>query len=385
MSERKVISSYDELFRHMKSSVELWVPESNTVNPYIKNITVDFDFHLPIVFARIVDFLNKKNYNAFFFENVYFKKTIFFSNISTGLNFEKCEFGKIEADNSTFESKVRFRRCVFNESLLFNNTKFKDLADFWNSIFTKSVIFYKVDFEGTVVFSSASFFYNVLFTYSLFLKQVIFRDIRIIRGIDLSTAIIEGNLSLFEFNLKDYKSIEKELTKEEYEENISEIGEIPINNKRETFRIIKRVFEQNSDFIHSLDYKKLELKTYNVILTNKIWRRENFWMSLLDKFILFSNKISNNYGTNFLFGVLFTLFIGLFFYFLTFINSCTINTSGFNLNYFWSNYFIYLNPAHSPDFLGEKNNAFYYFFDYCGRIFIGYGIYQTIQAFRKYK
>jgi hypothetical protein len=47
----------------------------------------------------------------------------------------------------------------------------------------------------------------------------------------------------------------------------------------------------------------------------------------------------------------------------------------------------FLNPAHSINYIDELN-PFYgipYVFDFLGRIAVGYGIYQTVQAFRKFR
>jgi hypothetical protein len=50
-------------------------------------------------------------------------------------------------------------------------------------------------------------------------------------------------------------------------------------------------------------------------------------------------------------------------------------------------YFLeFLNPTHKFDYIQEDGlTTRFYLFDFIGRIFVGYGIYQFIQAFRKYK
>lgn len=51
--------------------------------------------------------------------------------------------------------------------------------------------------------------------------------------------------------------------------------------------------------------------------------------------------------------------------------------------YFWQ----FLIPTHKFDYLGVKqtDSPLFYVFDFFGRIAVGYGIYQFIQAFRKFK
>ncbi len=53
---------------------------------------------------------------------------------------------------------------------------------------------------------------------------------------------------------------------------------------------------------------------------------------------------------------------------------------------YFSYYFDFMNPTHKIDYLDAKSpGAWSYLWDFCGRVFVSYGIYQTVQAFRKYK
>lgn len=47
--------------------------------------------------------------------------------------------------------------------------------------------------------------------------------------------------------------------------------------------------------------------------------------------------------------------------------------------------FNYLTDGDNEDMVKHELEKGYYAIDFLGRIFVGYGIYQTIQAFRKYK
>ena len=45
-----------------------------------------------------------------------------------------------------------------------------------------------------------------------------------------------------------------------------------------------------------------------------------------------------------------------------------------------------MTPTHKVDFLDtEGTSILTYLFDFIGRIFIAFGIYQTVSAFRKYR
>ncbi|MFL0096033.1 hypothetical protein [Tenacibaculum maritimum] len=55
-----------------------------------------------------------------------------------------------------------------------------------------------------------------------------------------------------------------------------------------------------------------------------------------------------------------------------------------------SHFLNFLNPTHKFNYLGDDFSKYtlspsFYIWDFVGRIFVGYGIYQTIQAFRKYR
>ncbi|SDS76000.1 hypothetical protein SAMN04487764_2989 [Gillisia sp. Hel1_33_143] len=361
-------------------------------SPEAENLIIDFDLTLPIDHSKITG-LPHFDKNIFRFEKCEFNKRVTFTNNNYKLYFFDCDFYETSFEDVTFENKIRIQKSRFHRFLWLRNTTFKSLIDFWNTDFNEKVIFYKTDFESTVVFSAATFSENLLFTYSLLGKQAIFRGTTLKKGIDLSLAIHEGRLSIFDFHIADFETNNLELSKSDYEELVGEKGEIPIKNKRETFRIVKKAFENNSDYIHSLKYKKLELKTYRKILNQRISANEETWKSRTDKVILILNKFSNNYGTRFDVAILFTLTVGLIFYYLSFISSveygfslCSDDWNSEIFRSFWSKFIRFLNPTHSDDYIGTDNNTFlFYVFDYLGRIAVGYGIYQTIQAFRKYK
>ena len=292
--------------------------------------------------------------------------------------------------NSDLKGKIRFRYCKFNK-VDFRNTKFNDLADFWNCVFQQKTIFYKTDFYGNAVFSSATFKENVLFTYSLIEKVIIFRGTTFEKGLDLSTAIIAGTISYFDVNLYYYDA-ERDKDKEQYENFISYDAKIPVKNKRETYRILKNNYEKLSNNSESLEMKELEMKTLLDEVKYKIFKEAKL-RHLPNYFLLQLNKFSNNYGNSYTRGAMFTVFSGTIIFYLS-----SISTGKFHFStcfswdafvegskYYWQ----FLLPTHRFDYMGKTINFkfenVFYFIDFIGRIVVGYGIYQTIQAFRKYK
>jgi len=114
-----------------------------------------------------------------------------------------------------------------------------------------------------------------------------------------------------------------------------------------------------------------------------------------DRFILWLNRWSNHYRSDFRNGILFTVLGALAFFVLTFLTtqefwnrlcfSCDIDGAVFG--YTIKQFIVFLNPTHRHDFISELNPFFGipYVFEFLGRIAVGYGIYQTIQAFRKFR
>lgn len=336
------------------------------------------------------------NYN---FYNSVFKEDVIIGFVEKNLKLENCEFEKdFVGKNSIFRMKVRIQNCIFHGRVDFSNAKFQDLADFWRSIFKQETIFYKTDFLGTVVFSSATFEKNLLFTYTLIEKLIIFRGTDIKAGIDLSTSIITGSIGTFGLSLWDFKTKNGKLSDADFEHAVSLSGEIPIKNKRETFRILKQANIQQNNVIESLPYQALEKKTLLTELLDSLQKPDTvkeWWKSFWDLIVLGLNRISNNFGKAPMQGVVYTLTVGALFFYLNIIQTEKYEMT---LSLSWDvfvdeipNYLKFLLPTHGLDYLGpefytkyEVSN-WYYLWDILGRIFVGFGIYQTIQAFRKFR
>lgn len=337
--------------------------------------------------------LSTKEANLLIFDNCIFEKDVFFPRIVRNkASFINTTFKKDASfKNSLFIGKVRFYQAKFKGNVDFDNTKFKDLADFWNATFFNKVIFYKTDFLGTTVFSSTTFIENILFTYSLIDKVVIFRDTKFEKGLDLSLAIISGQVSIFNIELSDFSDINDTNDPIEFNENVSENGVITRKNKRETFRILKTQLLLNQNSIDALKFSSLEVKAYTKQLHQNIFvdkQIKKYWQNYS---LLKLNWISNKHGLSWWRGVVFTFLIGLFFFYFSILSTdnyvfslCDFEYSDFlnSIKY----YFEFMLPTHKIDYLiNEKPTAGFYFWDFLGRIFVSYGIYQTIQAFRKFK
>ncbi len=392
---------------------------------------------------------SSKNYDnctgAIFEGNLCLERTRFIQRV----DFIKVKFkGQTCFNDAKFEknSKVRFYSAEFSDDVTFYNTTFHNLADFFDVKFNRIVIFDKTDFLGTTVFAKAKFIENVLFTYSRIDELIIFRETTFKKGLDLSLAIIQGNINTFGIKLKNenYEKVEEKKPEEQY---ISAEGIIFDENKRETFRILKHhsILQHNS--IDSLKYQRDEHLAYSQELWKDIsnnkrvkkitkkWHclvkkilnitsilililitiilpialllllvstiisqplsklikaiRELPLKKFFDYLIFWLNKMSNDLGTSYMRGIAFTFFSAWIFFYLALLSSDDY-CFAFNLDMspkVVHDYFNFINPTYSIDFMGANENVTWWFYPlvFIGRVFVAYGIYQTVQAFRKYR
>lgn len=107
-----------------------------------------------------------------------------------------------------------------------------------------------------------------------------------------------------------------------------------------------------------------------------------------EKILLWFNKNSNNFGTNWFIGVNFTTLVALITYVVItlFSSNVTLQLNAEGVGNFLKALVDVLNLTDWNDMtiLGKKLNNWQYVTLFIGRIFIAYGIYQTVQAFRKY-
>ncbi|MGZ5133800.1 MAG: hypothetical protein ACXWCG_01565 [Flavitalea sp.] len=158
------------------------------------------------------------------------------------------------------------------------------------------------------------------------------------------------------------------------------------NADRESFRIIKNEFLKINNNVEALHYKAKEMIAYE---------RELIAQKRYDEYsLVFRNKISNDHGLSWARGLLFTLAISIIFYFWYL---WTLQSQPFKWG--WAGWQSYIGAVdktfgyfirffiitHDLDFMREyKPSSCSFFVDFLGKIFIGYGIYQTVQAFRKH-
>lgn len=377
-----------------------WMNEisvTNGTNFYFKNIQFDFTVNI------------STGANTYYFEECIFTRGLNFetafrnesqettNHYEKEIYFYKCKIeGQFVAQRSVFDKNFRLHNCCV-ENLILKNATFNALADFWLSKFTKAVTFYKTDFNQTSVFSMATFYENVLFTYALFGGKAIFARTKFKKGIDLSQTIISGSLQLFDlhFNFKKYEAIYVGADDKTYQNYIDRDAIIPLENKVHTFQVLKKAFEDIGNYSDSILMLREEKRTLKKLVKHKL-KDKNPDTNKGDKWILRLNRLSNHYRSDFRNGIWFTIGVTIVFGLLT-----LVFTEEFQRHFCWGCefdkdtftkgvkfLFNFLNPARRITYLDNFDLKFYgiaYLFDFLGRIAVGYGFYQTVQAFRKYK
>lgn len=313
------------------------------------------------LFLDHVDFRGKKN----LFIHAVFHKGIDFKNakVETSLSF----YG------STFNNTINFKGLDFSKAILsFAGTHIR--SNLWIGMRDIATSFYgKLNFQGATIYAGSVVrlvnlnnrnelegkvcFKNTLVNGLIDFKHVYLKEL------DFLGAIVQGNI-------QDDNTLSSAI------------------KNRSTARILKHEAKKINNMISAISYHKIEMDNFNKELT---WTFKDFG----EKIILLLNKISNNYGTSWLLGILFTVGTGLIFY-TGFILSC--NGIGwlwgddwnflFNDEDFWAGFinFFWLPTG----FEKLSSNGIVYggfwgaIFFILGKIGIAYGIYQTIAAFRKH-
>lgn len=314
----------------------------------------------------------KKDINEFGF-NVFYcilkipfrcETTIF----TKGAYFELVEF----KDNAifigaVFESDYSFKKSIFHNSVNFSTVDFEakklpqSTGSFFRTVFKRDVSFYNSYFHSLVSFRLASFSDGIDFGEAEF------------SNIDLSGVEMKNDAKLINYETATFLLV----------------------NNRITGLYLKQNALKMNDSVNVLKFKKMEMDAYRRYLISRLSTRDTSGIALvqdkidaiMDLTILYLNKWSNSYGNNFLRGILFTLttWVAFFSWFI-------MTRDGFGHTFIWTNG-IYLKEAVNylwlfsgiDEIIKEKALTLGSIFPYfAGKIFMTYGIYQTIMAFRKY-
>lgn len=142
------------------------------------------------------------------------------------------------------------------------------------------------------------------------------------------------------------------------------------HNLKNVYNQLKKTARLKGDIDSANRFESLEHK--QLLLSKRL---------SFDSFLLFLNLISNNNGRSWFQGIIFTLLVGLFF-FKWYLKTIGIN---FKLSDCYQDYILFFTSFPRLSLDGYTNDNWEtQLVIWLSRIFISYGIYQTIAGFRKY-
>ncbi len=284
--------------------------------------------------------------------------------------------------------------------MYFESRRFLGLADFSYTTFEGGGDFGNASFESEVYLNNAIIKNIASFCNVEFKGKVNGWDLNCNDGVDFRWANFRGKVNLSHMKVKnDCANFHKanfenngyfygsEINKIVLRKSVIEKGLFFLDSKiatadRETWRIIKNEYIKQNNRIEALKFHSREMAEYERELVSK---HDN----VSDRFILFFNRISNGHNLKPARGVVFT-FIATFFTYLLFI--CVLAEEN-DLKYIYSIKYLGVNLKQLLIVLNVTKwdfKPFDYEFNWAypilflGRVVIGYGIYQTVQAFRKF-
>jgi hypothetical protein len=239
------------------------------------------------------------------------------------------------------------------------------------------------------------------------ISKLIFKDVYnngllTLRGL---TMLADGLISIKSSNIGKTDFIKCDFSKSILEFENSKITEVffaetnfpkkvRLNNSRNhsqaqlAFGQLQTAFQKQGDTIRSLEYQSREIAEHFYGL--KFWSKDFF-----KTFNLGLNLISNNFGRYWALGILFTFSVGLLLF-----CALLISTEKYQFGLpdidcgLIPAYLKFMNPLRfiETDSLFKNNsnenhlklNEWSYLWDFLGRVFVAYGYYQTIQAFRRF-
>ena len=352
------------------------------------------------------------------------------STFSGEANFYRSTFsGVANFSSSTFSEKVNFNGATFSKNANFRDTTFSQDAYFILSTFSSKTNFSNIKFkenekkdEISIRFDNIKLENNSYMTFENinfhFFKNKFIESEN--SKIEIINTVINGRL---DFNNVFISEINLEGSNIVGILNRINLKAYPSNS--DTACILKNEELKKNNTIKALKFKAIEKDLYTEELKNKKNKTPENWTEIASLKI---SKISNNHGQNWFRAVLFTLGFGFLFFtlavssFICNIFICMIialyilninekdkNSKDINIIFaiiiFTSlsiiliteqnatlkdlfSYFVITNfdpilPSKVDNVLLRDKNIFSYIFYIFGKIAIGYGIVEIVQAFRK--
>lgn len=290
--------------------------------------------------------INKNTFQRLNFRDCVFGENFSFknNNILTDVLIEQSTFGNFNCQNTNFGTLALLNECEFNGNCAFERIDGN----------RTSVKLNKCNFNRYVYFDDAN-------VYSIITDSSFFKEIASFQN--ASCHIIKFNRTHFD-KMAFFTNIK-----------IESKQELDIN----TIRIIKAQLLKAENKIDYLEFKKYEFELFR----KSLGKKKNG-----SKFILWLNKITSDYNTDWVRGFISTSIYGFVFYITLYVAVFGLREWPVILgeNRLWLGYFKYMiiPNFNSPFGEVELEEWWQYLIFILGKIFVTYGLYETIQSFRKY-
>lgn len=370
-------------------------------------------FNAGILFIRKNEFLSSvKLYGILSKSEIIIEECLF----SDEVDFSNSEFhGRVLIKNCTFKKGVKFDRVNFFNDFSFINNEVCGGISFENSVFKGRVKIFHIKGIMDEINLTSSVIRGFLelngLTGSLILPEkssiklknvfvepngyLIIRNInenqKFTGEIDFTDANLLGNVVLKNIYLKRFFLTNAVMVGGFYTEHLHFKEE----SDSQTYVRLKDEALKNNNSIKAMQYREKEMSSYSKELTLQR-SRAKFGAWLTDESILFLNTISNKNGLSWLRGISFTLVCAIiFFWIINFLGIEDDQPHFFTLDFktfhfegvgeIWKRFLnMFYLTSFKDKFEGVKLNALGETVFFLSKIFISYGIYQTIIAFRKF-
>ncbi|WP_350287854.1 hypothetical protein [uncultured Croceitalea sp.] len=319
-------------------------------------------------------------FNNFFFR--YNTLTTKEENLELSVDFTNTRLNNASFVCTDFGKDARFDRMVLTNDTKLGGINFSDCT-FHNCYFDfvdfgKSGYFNGSSFNGHVQFLGVKNPKETKLSFSgSHFKDGFILKMAEIKELQMHALTLEGRVTFEESEFSSLKIHQVIFKNPAFFDTIKLLHPEKVDTK--SLRVIKQELQRSDNRIDYNRFKALELNAFKNELTSKLW---------VDKSILWLNQISSDHGLNPWKGVLFTLLIGMIFYVLYFISEnfkLQFFISSTSINQFLIGYFKFLIPSHLSPFENGLKQWYQYLPFITGKAFVAYGIYQTVQSFRKFR
>lgn len=306
---------------------------------------------------------NNSSFDRAFFGGTYLSYIDFSKSKFNSVEFSSCHFDTINFTEANFGLKSRFQNCNFNSVAKFTNCFNKGLFEIADSKF-KELVYFDESNLSQLNIKNTSF------------EKKAFFDRLTINSLSLYQTTFSQGTFFDELKIKN-------ITDKKYIKSIT--GDEALKLRR-TLRQIKQELQKAENKIDYNRFRGYELHAYYQELK---WK-QNF----KDKAILWATKWSTGFEHSWTKALRFVLTGALIFYSLFFISEKYMLALDLNLSSikdFVSGYFRFLivtdfyNPLEQERIFIDNSNTTGWIIFILGKIVLAFGIYEMIQAFRKFK